>query len=416
MTARNYPARTRAEDTEHTMTTGTISHTIEDNGPPGWRDYLADAVGARLHAVDTPTGRTITNVIKRTRPRRQPQPGAGLVSAGMVLLGLLDAGLLYVVFDAQDRFIFSVKHQGPAAMIQALALDLAMIIFSVLGLGLARRGLAANAERACIVVCALASAFMNWTASNPASLRSVAVYVSAPVLLALTTDRTISVVRRHVLGMREDGSVWGRLGHAVALAALYTLRLVVDFTATRQGLRQAILDATPLPGQGTLAVEPVPTSPEWGAMRATLENLAGRLEAEERNTTAVLASFRERVEAVEGKVPDALQHLHGRVAEVSEALVALADRLPEPEYPTKKAALLAAYRKHPDHGRRDAASRVAAELADAAGLQPGTARSYIYAELAERDKTRVEAAASGTVDGELEPTPVREPEGWGVAQ
>ena len=57
------------------MTTDAISHTIEDAGPPGWRDYLADAVGARLHAVDTPTGRTITNVIKRARPRRQRQPG-----------------------------------------------------------------------------------------------------------------------------------------------------------------------------------------------------------------------------------------------------------------------------------------------------------------------------------------------------
>ena len=43
-------------------------------------------------------------------------------------LGALDAGLLYVVFDAQDRFIFNVKHQSAAAMVQALALDAAMII------------------------------------------------------------------------------------------------------------------------------------------------------------------------------------------------------------------------------------------------------------------------------------------------
>ena len=127
----------------------------------------------------------------------------------MALLALLDAGLLYVVFAAQDRFIFSVKHQNVASMIQALALDVAMIIFSVLALGLARKGLPANVERALIVVCALASAFMNWTASDHASLRSVAVYVSAPILLALVTDRTISVVRRHVLGMREDAQ---RLG------------------------------------------------------------------------------------------------------------------------------------------------------------------------------------------------------------
>jgi len=39
------------------------------------------------------------------------------------------------------------------------------------------------------------------------------------------------------------------------------------------------------------------------------------------------------------------------------------------------------YRAHPDYGDRSTASRVAAELAAQAGLQPGTARSYLYAEL-----------------------------------
>ena len=48
---------------------------------------------------------------------------------------------------------------------------------------------------------------------------------------------------------------------------------------------------------------------------------------------------------------------------------------------TKKAVLLALYRAHPDYGDRGRASRVAAELAPQAGLQPGTARSYLYAEL-----------------------------------
>ena len=343
--------------------------------PGTWRERLGRRRG--LYQVDTPEGPTLTNVVRTLRER---EPGSGLVTAGMLLLGALDAGLLYVVFDAQDRFIFNVKHQSAAAVVQALALDAAMVIFSVLALGLARKGLPANVERALIVVCAAASAFMNWTASDQASLRSVAVYVSAPMLLALVTDRTISVVRRHVLGMREDASVWGRLGHTVVLAALYTLRVVVDFKATRQGLRQAILEATPLPGQGAAAVGPASTSPEWGAMRATLENLAGRLEAGERSTTAVLASFRERVEAAEGQIPGALRHLHGRVTEVSEALVALADRLPEPEYPTKKAALLAAYRKHPAYGDRSQVGPAARDLAEAAGLQPGTARSYLYEE------------------------------------
>jgi hypothetical protein len=51
---------------------------------------------------------------------------------------------------------------------------------------------------------------------------------------------------------------------------------------------------------------------------------------------------------------------------------------------TKKAVLLALYRTHPDYGDRSKASRVAAELAAQARLQPGTARSYLYAELGAR--------------------------------
>jgi len=48
---------------------------------------------------------------------------------------------------------------------------------------------------------------------------------------------------------------------------------------------------------------------------------------------------------------------------------------------TKKTVLLALYCAHPDYGDRSRASRVAAELAPRAGLQAGTARSYLYAEL-----------------------------------
>ena len=154
--------------------------------------------GPGLFRMRTGNGPPLVTSIRRLAGTDR-EPGSVLLTAGMTLLALLDAGLLYVVFAAQDRFIFAVKHQNVASMIQALALDVAMIIFSVLGLGLARKGLPADVERALIVVCALASAFMNWTASDHASLRSVAVYVSAPILLALVTDRTISVVRRHVL-------------------------------------------------------------------------------------------------------------------------------------------------------------------------------------------------------------------------
>jgi hypothetical protein len=51
--------------------------------------------------------------------------------------------------------------------------------------------------------------------------------------------------------------------------------------------------------------------------------------------------------------------------------------------PTKKARLIALYKTHPDYGNRSVAARVAAELAPAADLQAGTARSYLGMHLTE---------------------------------
>jgi len=51
---------------------------------------------------------------------------------------------------------------------------------------------------------------------------------------------------------------------------------------------------------------------------------------------------------------------------------------------TKKAALLALYRMHPEYGVRASASKVAAELAPQVDLSAGTARAYVYAELEAR--------------------------------
>ena len=58
----------------------------------------------------------VTNIRRLAGTEREP--GSVLVTAGMALLALLDGGLLYVVFAAQDRFIFAVKHENAAAVIQ----------------------------------------------------------------------------------------------------------------------------------------------------------------------------------------------------------------------------------------------------------------------------------------------------------
>jgi uncharacterized protein DUF2637 len=243
-------------------------------------------------------------------------PGSVLIAVAAWLLALTGGGALFVSFAAQYAYIRAVRRQDAASVIEALLLDLLMIVFTLLALGLSRAGKPARAERTLILACAAASAYMNVSAADVASPRSVAAYAVAPVALAAAVDRVVAVIRRHVLADQEP-SAWIAVGRAAAaaaritgLAGLYLLRFTLAAPQTARGLRRVVLDAAPLPA--------LPQAP------------------------------------------------------AAEAV--------EPPH-TKKAVLLALYRAHPDYGERSRASRVAAELAPQAGLQAGTARSYLYAEL-----------------------------------
>jgi hypothetical protein len=266
-------------------------------------------------------GRAVTNV--RKLAGRQSSPGQGLINTATVLLGLLDAALFAVSLAAQYQYIFHAKHQSWPAIIEALALDAGMIIFSLLALGLARAGKSARIERALIVVCAFGSAAMNYAAADVTSARSVAAYVMPPVFLAIVTDRVVAVVRRHVLG-DEERSAWAAVGRAAVAvlavagkAALYALRLVLAPRSTLSGLRWCVLLATPLPASAL----PSPAS---------------------------------------AALPSGLPTVGARPGE------------------TKKAHLLRLYAGHPEHGDRAAVGRVAAQLAAYAQLGEGTARAYLY--------------------------------------
>jgi hypothetical protein len=263
-----------------------------------------------------PDERLITGVRGRAGTGRARAPGSVLIAVAAWLLALTGGGALFVSFSAQYAYILAVRHQGAASVIEALLLDLLMIMFTLLALGLSRAGQSARAERTLILACAAASSYMNVSAADVASPRSVAAYAVAPVALAVVVDRVVAVIRRHVLADREP-STWITLGRAAATAAriaglvlLYLLRFALAAPETARGLRRMVLDAAPLPAL------PQPPVPETSAPPRT-----------------------------------------------------------------KKAVLLALYRAHPDYGDRNTASRVAAELAHRAGLQAGTARSYLYAEL-----------------------------------
>jgi hypothetical protein len=184
------------------------------------------------------------------------RPGGRLIWASTLGLAVLAAATFYVSFRAQFTFMYTVKHQDAPALIEALIADVAMVICSLLALGMACAGQPAKVARLLVVVFAGLSAGMNYLAADVASFRSVAVYVMPPAVFAVCTDQTVAVIRRHGLGIAED-SAWAALGRVVLAAArlarmvlLYGLRLVLAPAETAGGLRQMVLNAAPLPEAG----------------------------------------------------------------------------------------------------------------------------------------------------------------------
>ena len=194
------------------------------------------------------------------------RPGARLIWASTLGLALLALATFYVSFRAQFTFMYAVKHQDAPALIEALIADVAMVVCSLLALGMACVGQPAKVARLLVVVFASLSAGMNYLAADVSSFRSVAVYVMPPVVFAVCTDQTVAVIRRHGLGITED-SAWTALGQLVLAAVrlagvvlLYWLRFILAPAETAKGLRRVVLNAAPLPetGQGHPAPEAVP--------------------------------------------------------------------------------------------------------------------------------------------------------------
>ena len=181
------------------------------------------------------------------------RPGARLIWASTAGLAVLALATFYGSFRAQFTFMYAVKHQDLPALIEALIADVAMVICSLLALGMACAGQSARVARLLVVLFAGLSAGMNYLAADVSSFRSVAVYVMPPAVFAVCTDQTVAVIRRHGLGIAED-SAWAVLGRVVLAAVrlagvvvLYGLRFVLAPAETARGLRRMVLAAAPLP-------------------------------------------------------------------------------------------------------------------------------------------------------------------------
>ena len=234
------------------------------------------------------------------------RPGARLIWASTAGLAVLALATFYVSFRAQFTFMYAVKHQDAPALIEALIADVAMVVCSLLALGMACAGQSAKVARLLVVVFAGLSAGMNYLAADVSSFRSVAVYVMPPVVFAVCTDQTVAVIRRHGLGITED-SAWGVLGRLVlavvrvsGVILLYSLRFILAPAETALGLRRVVLNAAPLPeaGQDRPAPEalpgaaPVPEAAPEVTPRPVLEAVP-----------AIPAGSRERSPATPGKQP-----------------------------------------------------------------------------------------------------------------
>jgi hypothetical protein len=241
-----------------------VIHTVTAAGS---HDRDGQGPGPVLHAVPGEDGDALAGAGSRGSSRR---PGSVLVAVATGLLFVLGAGLFVVSLDAQYRYVFHAKHQAAASWVEALALDVGMAIFSLLALGLARAGKPARTERVLIMVCAAASAVMNFAAANDASPKSVLAYVMPPLFLAVVADRVVSVARRHGLG-EDERSPW----LAAAALAGYALRLVLAPATTAVGLRRWLLLTTPLPAPRAPAVAPAPRPEAIGGSRGPAGPRAG---------------------------------------------------------------------------------------------------------------------------------------------
>ena len=216
------------------------------------------------------------------------------------------------------------------------------------------------------MVCAAASAGMNFADAAPGSWKSVAAYVAVPVFLAVITDRVIAVIRQHVLPLDAE-SAWMPLGRFLlagckvcALVLLYLLRTALAPTQTLTGLRRMVRDAAPVPG--ITGVKAEPAEPE---LMPAPDLRAG-------------VFFR----AHGGITPHLTLDQDGQLIVCTGCPLDVADDEEPPEFGSKREAFEWHYRRHPQFGDREAMSQVARVVGEAVGLQWGTSRTYAAAILA----------------------------------
>lgn len=314
--------------------------------------------------------RQIGGKVKEARAKRAA--GTLPIWAATWLIAAVGAVAMFVSLSAQRQYILNVRHVSSVAWAEALLPDLMLAVVTLLALGLSLAGKSSRTERFLILASAAVSGFMNLSDGGfmPRIAKPVT-FLLASVVFAVAVDRVVSVIRRHRLGEAET-SPWTAMGGAVVILGkflgvlcLYSLRTALAPGETVGGLRRLVLAAAPVPGK------PV--------------EVPAAIEAPEVPATEVPEET--EVTDHDARVVKAFLEASGHCGEQYSPGLFCTNLKPCPDhgepvtYVSKKAHFLSLYKAHSSYGDRSAASRVATELAPQAGLQAGTGRTYIAAEL-----------------------------------
>jgi len=220
------------------------------------------------HEPADPGRRSEPNVLHMT-PRSSVSSGrpGGWLAVSMIALAILATAAAVVSYSAQYRMVFAAKGTASVAALEAAIPDVAALVFATLGIALALHGKRAIRARILNVGAVATSVTMNVLAAGT-GWRDLAIWAMPPVAYALASDTAIGVVRAWTLARHQAMNTALADDEATPLAIiggtiLWLLRLTLAPASTLTGFRHWVLDECPVaPGRRqSPAVKPTSHQP-----------------------------------------------------------------------------------------------------------------------------------------------------------
>ena len=209
-----------------------------------------------------------------------PAPGAAAVGAvrgsgrgdrpgwwlgvSLAALAVLSGSAAVVSYAAQLQMVRAAKGGVAVSVLEAGIPDVAALVFATLGIALALHGSRAVRARVLNLAAVGTSVCMNVLAAGP-GWRDLVIWVMPPAAYALASDTAIGVVRARALARRHDlaralADDRGPLAQAAGLL-LWLLRLALAPASTLSGFREWVVEELPVaPGRLAPGAAPEPAA------------------------------------------------------------------------------------------------------------------------------------------------------------